>query len=228
MLVERDVAVPMRDGTLLRADVYRPEHEQPVPTIVTRTPYDKSRPMVPLSAMDPERAVEAGFVLVCQDTRGRHASGGEFVPFVHERSDGYDTVEWAADQAWSNGEVVLAGRSYGAATQWAAALARPPHLKAMCPALTGGVRFDGWVYQGGAFQLGFNLFWAHLLAGSRKATRPADQYGHLPLRTLPLLQECPSVSFFSDWLDHPTDDEFWRKWVLEGNYADVRVPTFNV
>jgi putative CocE/NonD family hydrolase len=224
MLVERDVGVPMRDGVVLRADVYRPDGDRPVAAIVTRTPYDKSRPMVPISALDPERAVEAGLALVCQDTRGRHASGGEFVPFVHERFDGYDTVEWAAAQGWCNGEVAMAGRSYGAATQWAAAIEQPPSLKAICPMLSGGERYDGWIYQGGAFQLGFNLFWAHLLVASRKATRPAEQYGHLPVRHLPLLQECPSASFFADWLDHATDDEFWRQWSLVGKYARVQVP----
>jgi len=180
--------------------------------------------MVPLAALDPERAVEAGLTLVCQDIRGRHASGGEFVPFVHERNDGYDTIEWAAAQSWCNSDVAMVGRSYGAATQWAAAIEQPPHLKAICPMLSGGERFDGWVYQGGAFQLGFNLFWAHLLTASRKATRPAEQYAHLPLRDLPFLRECPSASFFTDWLDHPTDDDFWRRWTLAGKYARVRVP----
>src|SRR6266567_2036361 len=225
MLVERDVGVPMRDGVVLRADVYRPDASQRrVPAVVTRTPYDKGRPMVPLAALDPERAVEAGLTLVCQDIRGRHASGGEFVPFVHERNDGYDTIEWAAAQSWCSGDVAMVGRSYGAATQWAAAIEQPPHLKAICPMLSGGERFDGWVYQGGAFQLGFNLFWAHLLTASRKATRPAEQYAHLPLRDLPFLRECPSASFFTDWLDHPTDDDFWRRWTLAGKYARVRVP----
>jgi putative CocE/NonD family hydrolase len=226
MLVERDVGVPMRDGVVLRADVYRPHGTRPVPAIVTRTPYDKSRPMVPVAALDPERAVEAAMALVCQDTRGRHASGGEFVPFVYERSDGYDTVEWTAAQTWCSGKVAMAGRSYGAATQWAAAIDQPPHLKAICPMLSGGERYDGWVYQGGAFQLGFNLFWAHLLVAPRKATRPAEQYGHLPLRSLPLLQECPSASFFADWLDHATNDDFWQRWALADKYARLRVPVY--
>jgi uncharacterized protein len=74
MIFERDVAVPMRDGAVLRADLYRPETSARVPAIVTRTPYDKARPMVPIAAMDPARAVDAGLALVCQDTRGRHAS----------------------------------------------------------------------------------------------------------------------------------------------------------
>src|SRR6266566_6227355 len=201
MLVERDVGVPMRDGVVLRADVYRPDGSQRcVPAIVTRTPYDKSRPLVPVAALDPERAVEAGLALVCQDTRGRHASEGIFYPFRHERHDGYDTVEWTAAQAWCSGQVGMTGRSYGAATQWAAAIEQPPHLKAIFPVVSGGENFDGWIYQGGAFQLGFNLFWVHLMLAPPTATRPAAQYGHLPLRTMPLLRECPeAASFFAEW-----------------------------
>jgi putative CocE/NonD family hydrolase len=94
--------------------------------------------------------------------------------------------------------------------------------------LSGGERFDGWVYQGGAFQLGFNLFWVHLMVASRKSTRPTEQYGHLPLRSLPLLQEHPSAGFFADWLDHPTDDSWWQRWSLAGKYARVRVPAYIV
>src|SRR5579859_128987 len=228
MLVERDVSVPMRDGVVLRADGYRPDGDRPGPAVVTGTPYDKGRPMTPLAALDPERAVEAGLALICQDTRGRHASDGTFYPFRYERLDGYYTIEWTAAQPWCTGQVTMAGRSYGGASQWAAALEQPPHLKAICPMLSGGENYDGWVYQGGAFELGFNLFWAHLLVASRKSSRPAEQYGHLPLRTLPLLEEYPSASFFTDWLDHPTDDAFWQRWALAGKYARVRVPAFIV
>ena len=229
MIIERDVAVPMRDGVALRADVYRPETEQRVPAIVTRTPYDKARPMVPIAAMDPARAVDAGLALVCQDTRGRYASGGAFTPFVYERHDGYDTVEWTASQPWCNGEIGMAGRSYSGATQWAAAIEQPPHLKAIFPVVSGGSQFDGWIYQGGAFQFGFNVFWAHLMVAPSKATRPAAQYGHLPLRTLPLLEECPSTAqFFADWLEHPTDDDYWRSLGISGKYGQVQVPAYNV
>jgi len=63
---------------------------------------------------------------------------------------------------------------------------------------------------------------------SRRSARPTEQYAHLPLRSLPLLQECPSASFFSDWLDHPTNDDFWQRWALAGKYAQVRVPAYIV
>jgi uncharacterized protein len=229
LIFERDVAVPMRDGAVLRADLYRPETSARVPAIVTRTPYDKGRPMVPIAAIDPAPAVEAGLALVCQDTRGRHASEGTFAPFVYEPHDSYDTVEWTAAQQWCNGEIGMAGRSYSGATQWAAAIEQPPHLKAIFPVVSGGSHFDGWIYQGGAFQLGFNVFWAHLMVAPPKATRPAAQYGHLPLRTLPLLEEFPSTAhFFKEWLDHPTDDDYWRALAVSGKYGQVLVPAYNV
>ena len=96
LIVERDVAVPVRDGTILRADVYRPAEGGPHPVLLSRLPYDKSLPMTVGVAPDPLRATAAAYVLILQDTRGRFASDGEFSPFVHEADDGDDTVEWAA------------------------------------------------------------------------------------------------------------------------------------
>ena len=71
MREERDIAVPMRDGTVLRADVYRPDADDPVPAILSRTPYDRGFGLTPPAGVDPERAVEAGMAMVCQDVRGQ-------------------------------------------------------------------------------------------------------------------------------------------------------------
>src|SRR5436190_20192251 len=109
--------------------------------------------------------------MVCQDVRGMYGSDGDFYPFRTEGPDGYDTVEWAAAQPWSNGAVGMAGRSYSGAAQWMAAAAQPPHLRALFPVVIGSDFFDGWIYQGGAFQLGFNLFWALLMEAPREASR---------------------------------------------------------
>src|SRR4029079_350946 len=154
-------------GVVLRADVYRPDATAPVPAVLARTPYDRSFPLTPPAALDPEPATEAGFAVVCQDVRGRYDSGGEFYPFVSERADGYDSVEWVAAQPWCDGSVAMAGRSYTAATQWLAAAERPPHVRAICPIVVGSDYADGWVYQGGAFQLGFNLFWVQLMTAGK-------------------------------------------------------------
>ncbi|MCI0844859.1 MAG: CocE/NonD family hydrolase, partial [Chloroflexi bacterium] len=128
--IESDIAVPMRDGVTLYADIYRPDGDGPFPTILQRTPYDKTNALS-ATMLDPIRSAKAGFAVVIQDTRGRFASEGEFYAFRDEINDGYDTVEWAAAQPWSNGKVGMYGASYVGATQWLAATSRPPHLKAI-------------------------------------------------------------------------------------------------
>ena len=228
MIVERNAAVPMRDGVLLRTDVYRPDAQRRVPAVLGRTPYDRTFGPTPPSIIDPERAVEAGVALVCMDVRGQHGSDGEFHPFRAERADGYDSVEWVAGQGWCNGAVAMAGRSYAAATQWLAAAAQPPHLRAIAPVVVGSNYFDGWVYQGGAFQLGFNLFWVQIMAGRGKRTRLEEQYAHLPLKTAPLVADSPSGRFYREWLEHTVLDDYWRTLSIDASYGDVRVPAFNV
>ena len=148
----------MRDGTVLRADIYTPQGGR-FPVLVQRTPYDKST-RAPVSM---ELAAH-GYLVVVQDVRGRHASAGDWYPFAAEELDGYDTIEWAASLAGSDGRVGMFGRSYGGATQLLAAIAEPPHLAGICPMLTAANYQDGWTYSGGAFQLFFNQSWTSSLA----------------------------------------------------------------
>src|SRR5688572_31741716 len=131
---ERDVAVPMRDGVVLRADIYRPAGAGKFPVLVFRTPYGKHG--AAHSDGIHGKAVARGYAVVMQDVRGRYASDGHFDPYRQERADGYDTIEWAARQAWSDGRVGTYGLSYPGAVQWLAALEAPPHLVAMAPAMT--------------------------------------------------------------------------------------------
>src|SRR5438105_8174932 len=159
ILIERNVPVPMRDGTRLYADVYRPARRAQRPVLLQRTAYDKGKGPLASNMLDPVRAVEGGHTVVIQDCRGRYASEGEFAPFVSEPDDGYDTVEWCAAQDWSNGRVGMYGMSYVGATQWLAAIAAPPHLQAIFPANTAADYHDGWVYQGGALYLSFAAAW---------------------------------------------------------------------
>ena len=100
LTIETNVSVPMRDGTILYADVYRPETPGPFPVLLQRTPYDKSTPLT-MNMLDPLKAAKRGYAVVIQDARGRYTSGGEFYAFKDEINDGYDTVEWAAAQPWS-------------------------------------------------------------------------------------------------------------------------------
>src|SRR5262249_6792877 len=129
--VERLVPVAMRDGTILRADVYRPRAPGRYPVLVERTPYD----IVLRLQEHGEYFAARGYVFVGQSVRGRFASEGEFRLIDDDGSgvnrDGYDTVEWAAAQPWSNGQVGVLGGSYSGYTQYALAPTRPPHLRAM-------------------------------------------------------------------------------------------------
>ncbi len=148
--VERDVPVRLRDGLVLRADVWRPSGPGPFPVLVYRTPYDKRK--APEDYTTVRHAVARGYAVVVQDVRGRHASEGEFDPYRHEAKDGYDTIEWAAAQPWSSGKVGTFGLSYPGAVQWLAAVESPPHLLAMVPAMTFS-RPDNFFYAGGVFDL---------------------------------------------------------------------------
>ena len=126
--VERNVAVPMRDGVILRADVFRPSGDGPYPVLVMRTPYGKKGRKF-------DRHVKAGYIVVSQDARGRFSSDGKWESFVrfetHDAVDGYDTVEWAAKLPGSNGKVGAFGSSYNGFLQWRLAALRPPSLVCM-------------------------------------------------------------------------------------------------
>jgi len=115
-LVERDVAIRLRDGVVLRADVWRPAASGRFPVLVYRTPYDRRRAQGERSTV--ARAAERGYAVVVQDVRGRYGSDGEFEPYRNEGRDGYDTIEWAAAQAWSDGAVGTFGAFDMSWTAW--------------------------------------------------------------------------------------------------------------
>jgi putative CocE/NonD family hydrolase len=239
--VEHGVAVKMRDGVTLRADIYRPAASGRFPVILKRTPYDKHND----DAVDFGRKGAArGYVVINQDVRGRYTSDGEWYPFLHESDDGYDTVEWASALPYSDGRVGMYGGSYVGATQLLAAIAHPPHLAGICPVVTASNYHDGWTYQGGAFEQWFNESWTSGLAQDtlnrfvRQHTNPLKGIATLPLAHYPLF-ELPPVSsnpellrflapYFLDWIAHPVYDDYWKRWSIEDHYADINVPSLTV
>jgi uncharacterized protein len=227
VVVDNNVEVPMRDGVVLRADVYRPDTDAPVPAIVNRTPYDRSSPLIQLAAIEPERVVEAGLALVCQDVRGRFGSDGEFYTFFDDGRDSFDTVEWAAAQPWCDGSVGMVGRSYAAAVQWLGAAERPPHLRAISPIVTGSDYYQGWLYEGGAFQFGFNVFWIWLMSRPRELGNLEQVYCHLPLRTLPI-EDLAWARLYAHWLAHSTNDHYWRSLSINRRYEQIEAPALIV
>src|SRR5437868_8363519 len=233
--VERNLAVKMRDGVVLRADIYRPKSEGKFPLLLQRTPYNK----------DGEvefglKAAARGYVTMIQDVRGRFSSEGEWYTFKHESADGYDTVEWAAALPYSNGKVGMLGASYVGAPQMLAAMAQPPHLAGIFPVVTASNYHDGWTYQGGAFEQWFSESWTSGLAQNtlqRRVEKNTNAFlwaGKLPLSSYPVF-EVPGTApeadltrslapYFLDWLAHPNYDEYWKRWSLEEHYSEINVP----
>ena len=168
--VERGVAVPMRDGVRLCVDVFRPARAGRFPTLIERTPYDRKR------LEDREilqEALRRGYAVVLQDVRGRYDSSGEYVPYVNEGRDGYDTIEWAAAQPWSDGRVGTFGLSYPGAVQWLAAVESPPHLKAMAPEMTFSSPRN-FFYAGGAWDLSWIAWIWNNIAPDARVHRSLD------------------------------------------------------
>lgn len=138
-----------RDGAWLATDVWRPARDGaplpgPFPAIVTRTPYSRragpgrSPHGTAMAWNSGEFWARHGYLGIVQDVRGRFDSEGEFMLIADEGPDGYDAVEWAAALPFCDGNVGTMGTSYMGWTQSAAAVERPPHLRAM------------WVNQGGS------------------------------------------------------------------------------
>jgi putative CocE/NonD family hydrolase len=235
-----DVAVPMRDGVVLRADVLRPAAAGRFPTLVYRTPYDRSRASEDEVA---KAALAAGYAVVRVDVRGRYGSGGVFEPYRNEGRDGYDTIEWAAAQPWSTGEIGTYGLSYPGAVQWLAAVESPPHLKAMVPAMTFSTPRN-FFYAGGAWDLSWlSWIWNNIAPDARvQANLPGPRTGRearaewkalektlpyrLPLTDVPELRG-PAPYYF-DWLAHPPGDAWWQWADLRGRYGRVGAAVLNL
>ncbi|GAA4970958.1 CocE/NonD family hydrolase [Kineococcus glutinatus] len=247
--VLRDVPVPAGDGTALATDVWLPGGRPPRggwPVLLQRTPYDKSSSFMSqhVIGMEVLRALEAGFAVVVQDTRGRYRSAGAFDPFRHEAGDGADTIAWIRRQPWSDGRVAMYGASYIGATQLLAASAAPEGLHALAPQLTSlGLR-EPWTYQGGALQLGFVLLWvleslappdverlpaadradaAALLAELR--VDPLAAMSRLPVLTPRLERLAP---YLGDWLRHPPGDDWWASFDPAQRAARIAVPALHI
>jgi len=129
------VHVRMRDGIQLATDVYLGDDTGPRPTVLVRLPYDKSGRYTFMPQLAPH-FTSRGYVLVVQDVRGKFRSGGDTMPYAHEVTDGYDTIDWITSQPWCDGSVGMFGDSYYGYTQWAAVASGHPALRAIVPRVT--------------------------------------------------------------------------------------------
>src|ERR1700687_1035925 len=241
VVVQDAVEVPMRDGVMLRGDLLLPAREGHFPTLVYRTPYGRKSAEKEYTTF--QRAVDRGYAVLIQDVRGRYDSGGEFRPYENEGRDGVDTIEWAARQSWSNGEVGSFGLSYPGAVQWLAAVENPPHLKAMVPAMTFSTP-QNFFYAGGAWDLSWiEWIWDNIAPDIRvkrnlpgpkthsEAITAWDVEGEKMLSEVPLnkLAELQGIApYYYDWLSHPPEDPWWDWAELRNKYANVHASVLNL
>jgi putative CocE/NonD family hydrolase len=246
LTIEKNHTVRMRDGISLKIDLYRPVTDAPVPAVLLRLPYNKEQPLLLFLSGDILRVAQAGYAVLVQDCRGTFQSEGEFSPYFQEAQDGADTIAWVAAQPWCNGAVGMMGASYYGATQWLAAGATPPALRAIAPFITTDQYYEKWTYQGGAFQLGFILQWATATFGvgevvrrlGRGAASAADlgaaiaaaddvasAYSHLPLNDWRALARL--TPYVKDWLAHPDYDDYWKAIASCEHYAKITTPALN-
>jgi hypothetical protein len=233
--LDNRVAVPMRDGVVLFADVYRPVEEGKFPVIVSRTPYSTER--APSAYAAAVYFARRGFVYVFQDVRGRHESEGRWEPFRDDIEDGYDTVEWAASQPWSNGKVGMSGGSYLGQVQWRAAQAKPPHLVAIFPRVASTSIYHDWVTVNGGWRLAFNFGWGpvrqesrimqntgmHTAADGSQSISYDEMVWHLPLDSMQELAG-RNAQFYRDWIAHTDYDDYWKKVSVEEHFSEIEVP----
>ena len=219
--------VPMRDGVRLDTNVFKPAGDLRFPTILIRTPYGKGTDLLPGYPVFLDR----GYAVVMQDVRGRYASQGLFDALKQEGPDGYDTLNWIAEQPWSNGKIGMMGGSYLGIAQWRVALLNNPHLKAIFPVVSGSDDYlDRFYSPGGATKLGHRLLWLALNMSPPGAPKTKfDSYvANLPLRTSDRAATRQTLKIYQTILNHPTYDSFWREQSVLENIDRVRVPVFAV
>ena len=234
--IERHKPVKMSDGVTLFADVYLPAAPGRYPTIVSSTPYGVQRDGAHEMFV---RFAQHGYAVVFFDVRGRYESEGKWEPFRHEAKDGYESVEWAAVQPFSNGKVATYGGSYVGHNQWAAASQAPPHLVAAFPSLASTNIYANWITMGGAFRLSFNYGWGVVRMPNRimlpqywhtESYMPENlKYDnvlmHLPLNEMDMVFEGAPVQHYRDWLKHESYDDYWKAISDEERFSKIKVPT---
>lgn len=234
VVIEKDVAVPARDGTVLRADVFRPPGAGPFPVLLVHGPYgkdihfadfnehaygllDEAGPYMTWETPNPEWWVPRGYALVRVDQRGTGHSDGRMALFSpSEWEDYYDAIEWAGAQSWSTGRVGLLGISYYAIGQWHVAAMQPPSLAAIVPWEGAVDVYRDWTRHGGIHSNVFtDAWWVRQITGNQSALPPgAENPGSAVDGNADLPQE---------FREHPLDDEFYRARAIDLSKIEVPV-----
>lgn len=248
-LLDIDSQIPLRDGTLLSATIWRPVDGTPAPVIVIRTPYGKGDSKLTYST-DPNlyAFLDAGYAVVLQETRGVFRSGGEFAPYSGDAADGADTVRWLLAQPWCDGNIGSWGQSYMGMVQWALASTGVEGLRAIVPAQSSADFYRAhWYSPGGAMSLDTSLSWCALIVFNKLQrdlahgdstvipdlmevggilTNVSALSETLPIAHHPVLVK--HAPWLADVLAHPGRDDYWREQSPLEDFEQVTVPALNI
>lgn len=233
----REVTIPMRDGVKLAADLYLPANVPgPYPVVLERTPYDKND----CGNRDAQYLVRRGYAVLIVDERGRYRSEGEYYWWRDFAKDGYDAVEWAGTQEWSNGKVGTQGLSLGCHNQYQTAPTRPPHLAAMFCAQAASNPYKYLTYQGGALHLIMPtwLLTRNEMASPFRLNVPGRSgyvgtaetwtqwYTTKQQRGLDMGRSMIS-RMLEDIVSNPNYNEYWRQHAVDERMHEIDTPIFH-
>jgi predicted acyl esterase len=230
LIVEKDVQIPLRDGTTLCGDIFRPDGgAERFPVIMNIGPYQKDKVWVPPEDVEekpnpymnwetanPLWWCPRGYALLRVDSRGSGKSPGLSEPSSYQEAvDAYDCIEWVAKRPWSSGKVGTLGISYHANFQWRVAGLNPPALKAIMPWEGRADQYRDQAYHGGIFAMGFVCSWhntqtAHHLLGRPRSYNP-DSFNN---------------NLLWHYMRNDLDSEFWRS--CSARWDQIRVPMYSV
>ena len=230
LIVEKDVAIPLRDGAIIRADIFRPDGgDEKFPILLITGPYQKDKLWVPPSDLE-EKAnpymnweccnplwwCPRGYALVRVDSRGSGKSLGQSDPSSYQEAvDTYDAIEHVAKQSWSNGNVGTLGISYHANFQWRVANLQPPSLKAIMPWEGRADLYRDQAYHGGVFASGFLVQWWYLQAAHHLLGKP-NSYN----------PEAFNNNQLWNYMRNDLDSAFWR--LKSARWDQIKVPLYSV
>ncbi|MFI7705100.1 CocE/NonD family hydrolase [Nonomuraea sp. NPDC049480] len=235
LVVQRDLRVPMPDGTDLLADRWAPRAGgEGLPTALLRCPYGRRAPLAWAMAMP---LAERGYQVLIQSTRGGFGSGGTFDPMRQEREDGLATLDWVVKQPWFGDAIVLVGLSYLGYVQWAVADRLPPQVKAMIPQVTESALTLEFLREDG-MSLETPFGWGVLVAGQERRLAMLRQpvqarRTRRALRTLPLNQaDVAAIGARSDYIQDilacDAGDPRWEGMDHRHRVAEVSVPVSSI
>lgn len=225
--VYMELETPMRDGVVLRGDLYRPPVGERFPVLLLRTYYDNQNSTYVDWAV---RFARAGYAVFLQDVRGRYDSDGVWRPYLDEAQDGYDTQEWIGRQPWCDGNIGTFGISYNGFTSTLSAPLGSSYLKAAMP-LTSQEDNYGHVRNQGVLELwnaiNFIALGRRTQAGSLwRAVDIESVWRRLPL--ISALDDLGDRPTYRRFIEHDTFDEIWKSYSLKYRYQDIKVPAYIV